>query len=180
MRLFVALDIPDDVCTAILAIVTKLRPACQNARWVRIECLHVTLKFIGETSAEMTEMIKTALAGCGKSRKSCNEAAQNASNVHARNRSAAESRVQLHFPGAASAQGSSAAADPHDGGRNPEAAVAAVQQDVRESGSAVDTAGAVVARAAVADVVFGAQRAAADGRDGLQHFVPLVCGAEFG
>jgi hypothetical protein len=25
------------------------------------------------------------LAGCGKSRKSCNEAAQNASNVHARN-----------------------------------------------------------------------------------------------
>ena len=31
-----------------------------------------------------------------------------------------------------------------------------------------------------ADVVFGAQRAALDGRDGLQHFVPLVCGAEFG
>src|ERR1700686_1974685 len=31
-----------------------------------------------------------------------------------------------------------------------------------------------------ADVVFGAQRATADGRDGLQHSVPLVCGAEFG
>jgi hypothetical protein len=27
---------------------------------------------------------------------------------------------------------------------------------------------------------FGAQRAAADGRDGLQHFVSLVCGTEFG
>ncbi|HXP81088.1 MAG TPA: RNA 2',3'-cyclic phosphodiesterase [Verrucomicrobiae bacterium] len=62
MRLFVALDIPDDVRTAIHAIVAKLRPECRNARWVRIEGLHVTLKFIGETSAEKTEMIKTALA----------------------------------------------------------------------------------------------------------------------
>ena len=35
------------------------------------------------------------------------------------------------------------------------------QQDVRESGAPVDSAGAVVAGAAVADVVFGAQRAAA-------------------
>jgi RNA 2',3'-cyclic 3'-phosphodiesterase len=62
MRLFVALAIPDDVRSAILAIVAKLRPACRNARWGRIEGLHVTLKFIGETSAEKTEMIKTALA----------------------------------------------------------------------------------------------------------------------
>src|SRR5450755_4452492 len=43
------------------------------------------------------------LAGCGKSRKSCNEAVQNASNVHARNRSATVPRLQLHFSGAASA-----------------------------------------------------------------------------
>ena len=100
--------------------------------------------------------------------------------AHARKRSAAESRVQLHFPRAASAQGSFAAGDPHDGGRNPEGAVAAVQQDVLESGSPIDSAGAVVARAVVADAVFGAQRAALDGRDGLQHFVSLVCGAEFG
>src|SRR5271169_6621368 len=98
--------------------------------------------------------------------------------AHARNRSAAESRVQLHFPGAASAPRPSTAADPHDGGRDPEAALAAVQQDVRQSGPPVDSTGAVVAGAAVADVVFGAQRAAPDGRDGLQHFIPLVCGAE--
>src|SRR3974377_499094 len=100
--------------------------------------------------------------------------------VDERNRSAAESRVYLHFPRAGRAPGPSAAADPHDGGRNPEAAVAAVQQDVCESGAPVDSAGAVVARAAVADVVFGAQRATAHGRDGLQHFVPLVRGAKYG
>ena len=99
--------------------------------------------------------------------------------THARNRSAAESCVQLHFPGAASAQGPSAAADPHHGGRDPEAALAAVQQDVRKSGPPVDSAGTVVARATVADAVFSAQRTAPDGRDGLQHFVPLVCGTEF-
>jgi 2'-5' RNA ligase len=62
MRLFVALDIPEDVRSAIGALAAKLRPACRNARWVRIEGLHVTLKFIGETSAEKTEVIKSALA----------------------------------------------------------------------------------------------------------------------
>jgi RNA 2',3'-cyclic 3'-phosphodiesterase len=61
MRLFVAMDIPDDVRSAIGAIAAKLRLACPNARWVRIEGLHVTLKFIGESLAEKTEMIRTAL-----------------------------------------------------------------------------------------------------------------------
>ena len=99
---------------------------------------------------------------------------------HAWTRSAAESRLQLHIAGAAGAQRSSAATDPHDGGRDPEATVAAIRQDVRKGGPPVDSAGAVVAGATVADVVFGAQRAAVDGREGLQHFVPVVCGAEFG
>ena len=62
MRLFVAIDIPEDVRSAIAEIVPKLRPACRNARWVRIENLHVTLKFIGETSPEICETIQAALA----------------------------------------------------------------------------------------------------------------------
>jgi RNA 2',3'-cyclic 3'-phosphodiesterase len=62
MRLFVAMDIPEDVRSALGALTAKLRSTCQNARWVRIEGLHVTLKFIGETSAEKTELIKIALA----------------------------------------------------------------------------------------------------------------------
>ena len=62
MRLFVAMDIPEEVRSAIGALASKLRVACRNARWARIEGFHVTLKFIGETSAEKTEMIKTALA----------------------------------------------------------------------------------------------------------------------
>jgi 2'-5' RNA ligase len=62
MRLFVAMDIPEDVRAAISALVAKLRPTHRNARWVRIEGLHVTLKFIGETSSEKSAKIKTALA----------------------------------------------------------------------------------------------------------------------
>src|SRR5882672_817986 len=62
MRLFVALDIPEDVGAAIAALAARLRRACEHARWVRIEGAHVTLKFIGEAPAEKTEKIKTALA----------------------------------------------------------------------------------------------------------------------
>jgi len=62
MRLFVAIDIPEDVRSAIAGLVSKLRPACRNARWVRIEGLHVTLKFIGEISPEACAAIQAALA----------------------------------------------------------------------------------------------------------------------
>lgn len=62
MRLFVALDIPEDVHFTIGKCIAKLRSAYRNARWVRVEGLHVTLKFIGETSPEKAEALKAALA----------------------------------------------------------------------------------------------------------------------
>ena len=61
MRLFVALDIPEDVRAAVAAFVEKLRPLCRAAHWVRIENAHVTLKFIGEVSLGKFEEIKKAL-----------------------------------------------------------------------------------------------------------------------
>jgi 2'-5' RNA ligase len=62
MRLFVALDIPESVRSSLGALVPKLRAVCASARWVRIEGLHVTLKFIGEVSTEKIGAIKNALA----------------------------------------------------------------------------------------------------------------------
>ena len=62
MRLFVALDVPDRVRASLAAVVARLRPICADARWVRIEGVHVTLKFIGETPADKVESIKGALA----------------------------------------------------------------------------------------------------------------------
>src|SRR5437660_1245041 len=45
---------------------------------------------------------------------------------------------------------------------------------VRQGRAAVDSAGTTVASAVVADAVLDPQRAIADGRDRLQHAVPLV------
>jgi RNA 2',3'-cyclic 3'-phosphodiesterase len=62
VRLFVALDIPDQVRAQIGALVAKLRTASRHARWARIAGAHVTLKFIGEVPPEKVEPIKVALA----------------------------------------------------------------------------------------------------------------------
>jgi len=63
MRLFVATDIPDEVRAAVAAVVARLRPASRDARWTRIEGLHVTLKFIGEIPEERVGAIVSSLKG---------------------------------------------------------------------------------------------------------------------
>jgi 2'-5' RNA ligase len=62
MRLFAALDIPEDVRATLAALVEKLRGVARNARWTHIESLHVTLKFIGEVPSHKVKDIKAALA----------------------------------------------------------------------------------------------------------------------
>jgi 2'-5' RNA ligase len=62
VRVFVALDISEEVRAAIGALIARLRPACRAARWVRIEGVHLTLKFIGEIQPEKIEPIKASLA----------------------------------------------------------------------------------------------------------------------
>jgi 2'-5' RNA ligase len=61
IRLFVAMDIPEDVRRSVAALAAKLHPLCKQARWVRIEDAHLTLKFIGEVLPEQAERIKAAL-----------------------------------------------------------------------------------------------------------------------
>jgi len=63
MRLFIALDIPQDVRERISAYVERVRPLCADARWARVEGLHVTLKFIGEIPDARVPQITKALAG---------------------------------------------------------------------------------------------------------------------
>lgn len=62
MRLFVALDIDDEIRARIGRFLDGVREFAPDARWVRVESLHVTLKFIGEKPAESVEQIKQALA----------------------------------------------------------------------------------------------------------------------
>ena len=61
MRLFVALDVPEAVRTALSELAAKLRKTCPGARWVRLEGVHITLKFIGEVRNENVEGIREAL-----------------------------------------------------------------------------------------------------------------------
>jgi 2'-5' RNA ligase len=61
MRLFVALEINDSVRAGIAAFLDDMRRFAPQARWVRPESLHVTLKFIGERPEEDVGEIERAL-----------------------------------------------------------------------------------------------------------------------
>lgn len=52
MRLFVALEVPDDVRTAVDSAVAPMRPEHPGLRWVRPSGWHVTLAFVGEVEDE--------------------------------------------------------------------------------------------------------------------------------
>jgi len=61
MRLFVALDIDANIRGRIARFLDGVREFAPEARWVRPESLHVTLKFIGEKSGNEADEIKQAL-----------------------------------------------------------------------------------------------------------------------
>jgi 2'-5' RNA ligase len=61
MRLFVALDIDDDVRGRIARFLDGVRGFAPDARWVRPESLHVTLKFIGEQPEDKVGQITRSL-----------------------------------------------------------------------------------------------------------------------
>jgi RNA 2',3'-cyclic 3'-phosphodiesterase len=61
MRLFIALDIDATIRERIARFIDGVRGFAPDARWVRPESLHVTLKFIGEKPEPAVEEIKQAL-----------------------------------------------------------------------------------------------------------------------
>ncbi len=62
MRLFVALDIPDEIRTKIRTFMEGVRGFAPDVRWVSPESLHLTLKFIGEQPDDKLGALKDALA----------------------------------------------------------------------------------------------------------------------
>jgi 2'-5' RNA ligase len=61
MRLFIALDIPAEIRTGLTSYMERARLLAPEARWARVEGLHVTLKFIGHVDDAAVEKIKSAL-----------------------------------------------------------------------------------------------------------------------
>jgi len=62
MRLFMALDIDDAIRERLTRFVDGVRNFAPDARWVKPESLHITLKFIGEQPDASLEKVKQALA----------------------------------------------------------------------------------------------------------------------
>src|SRR5262249_17399400 len=62
VRLFVALEIPPDVRERLSSLVQDLRALAPKLKWVRVENLHLTLKFIGEADAAKLAGIRSVLA----------------------------------------------------------------------------------------------------------------------
>ncbi len=61
MRLFVALDIPEQIRGRISTFVEGVRNFAPDAKWVGPETFHITLKFIGERPPEDADRIKQLL-----------------------------------------------------------------------------------------------------------------------
>jgi 2'-5' RNA ligase len=68
-RLFVAVPLPEATCAAIEAVVARVRARVEAAeaagggrvRWVRMDGLHVTLRFLGGTAEQQIERLTAAV-----------------------------------------------------------------------------------------------------------------------
>ncbi|HEX9111232.1 MAG TPA: RNA 2',3'-cyclic phosphodiesterase [Terriglobales bacterium] len=61
MRIFIGIDLDDEVRTKIARFLEGVRGFAPDARWVRPESLHITLKFIGEQKLERVDAISERL-----------------------------------------------------------------------------------------------------------------------
>ena len=61
MRLFIAIDIDDAIRERIVRFAEGVQGFAPDARWMKPESLHVTLKFIGEQPDAVVEKIKQVL-----------------------------------------------------------------------------------------------------------------------
>ncbi len=62
MRLFIAIEIPPDVRAGLAVLLQKFRAIAPQAKWVRPENIHITLKFLGETDSSKLAVVQTALS----------------------------------------------------------------------------------------------------------------------
>ncbi|HLH08097.1 MAG TPA: RNA 2',3'-cyclic phosphodiesterase [Terriglobales bacterium] len=62
MRLFIALDIPTEIRDRITRFVDGIQRFAPDANWVKPASYHITLKFIGEKSAEDADRLKQTLS----------------------------------------------------------------------------------------------------------------------
>lgn len=62
MRLFVALELPPEARQAAGEVARELKSSGADVKWVKLEAMHLTLKFLGETPDSRAPEIANALA----------------------------------------------------------------------------------------------------------------------
>ena len=62
MRIFIALDIPGEIRARLAEYVERVRQYAPEARWARVDGLHLTLKFVGHVDDAKVAEISKALA----------------------------------------------------------------------------------------------------------------------
>jgi 2'-5' RNA ligase len=61
MRLFIALELPPEARQAAAEVARELKSSGAEVKWVKLESMHLTLKFLGETPEGQAAEIKDAL-----------------------------------------------------------------------------------------------------------------------
>ncbi|MFN8581588.1 MAG: RNA 2',3'-cyclic phosphodiesterase [Gemmatimonadaceae bacterium] len=61
MRLFVALNLTDELRAAVAADIGPVRERARSLRWVRVDQIHVTLKFLGELQSPAAQEVGRVL-----------------------------------------------------------------------------------------------------------------------
>jgi 2'-5' RNA ligase len=62
VRLFIAIEIPENIRAAFAALLKDFRTLAPQLKWVRPESLHVTLKFLGETDSSILGALENVLS----------------------------------------------------------------------------------------------------------------------
>jgi len=66
MRTFIAVDLNADIKNKIKRIIRELDNGTRSVRWVGIEGIHLTLKFLGDTTIDRAAQVGAALAEVGQ------------------------------------------------------------------------------------------------------------------
>ena len=62
IRCFIAIHLPDEIKTQISTFLDELRKLSKEVRWVNVDNLHLTLKFLGEIESARVDKIKENLS----------------------------------------------------------------------------------------------------------------------
>lgn len=66
MRLFIAINLPESERHAIHDSTAALRAAATSVTWVAPDCIHLTMKFLGEQQSEDVPKLRDAVAGVAR------------------------------------------------------------------------------------------------------------------